>query len=111
LTQSSSPSETAGNCIDRIEALDVPVYNVAMRLGIPTPTSCWRLIRLMRRLKPDLIQGWMYHGSLAAQSEARLPVRSVPVVWNIRQSLSGFNYESARLRRSSDSWRTYQEAR
>ncbi len=77
----------------RIEALDVPVYNVAMRLGIPTPTSCWRLIRLMRRLKPDLIQGWMYHGSLAAQVGGAFAGRSVPVVWNIRQSLSGFNYE------------------
>src|SRR5258708_5946120 len=54
----------------RIEALDVPVHNVAMRLGIPTPTSCWRLIRLMGRLKPDLIQGWMYHGSLASQAGA-----------------------------------------
>src|SRR5258708_5787703 len=77
----------------RIEALDVPVHNVAMRLGIPTPTSCWRLIRLMRRLKPDLIQGWMYHGSLAAQVGGAFAGRSVPVVWNIRQSLNGFNYE------------------
>ncbi len=77
----------------RIEALGVPVYNVAMRLPIPTPTSCWRLIRLMRRLKPDLIQGWMYHGSLAALFGGAFAGRSVPVVWNIRQSLNGFNYE------------------
>jgi glycosyltransferase involved in cell wall biosynthesis len=77
----------------RIEALDVPVYNVAMRLGIPTPTSGWRLIRLMRRLKPDLIQGWMYHGSLAAQVGGAFAGRSVPVVWNIRQSLNKLNYE------------------
>jgi len=77
----------------RIEALGVPVYNVAMRLPIPTPTSCWRLIRLMRRLKPDLIQGWMYHGSLAAQFGGAFAGGAVPVVWNIRQSLNGFNYE------------------
>src|SRR5713226_2545333 len=77
----------------RIEALDVPVYNVAMRLPVPTPTSFWRLIRLMRRLKPDLIQGWMYHGSLAAQVGGAFAGRSVPVVWNIRQSLSVLNYE------------------
>jgi glycosyltransferase involved in cell wall biosynthesis len=77
----------------RIEALDVPVYNVAMRLGIPTPTSCWRLVRLMRRLKPDLIQGWMYHGSLAALVGGAFARGSVPVVWNIRQSLNKLNYE------------------
>ena len=82
-----------GQLHQRIEALGVPVYNVAMRLPIPTPTSCWRLIRLMRRLKPDLIQGWMYHGSLAALFGGVFAGRSVPVVWNIRQSLNGFNYE------------------
>lgn len=76
----------------RIEALNVPVYNVAMRLPLPTPTSFWRLIRLIRRLDPDLIQGWMYHGSLAALVGGTLG-RRVPVVWNIRQSLNGFNYE------------------
>ena len=77
----------------RIEALDVPVYNVAMRLPVPTPTSFWRLIRLIRRLKPDLIQGWMYHGSLAALVGGGFAGRSVPVVWNIRQSLNKLNYE------------------
>jgi glycosyltransferase involved in cell wall biosynthesis len=77
----------------RIEALDVPIYNVAMHLPVPTPTSFWRLIRLVHRLKPDLIQGWMYHGSLAALVGGAFAGRSVPVVWNIRQSLNGFNYE------------------
>src|SRR5882724_3688140 len=77
----------------RIESLGVPVYSVAMRLALPTPTSCWRLIRLIRRLKPDLIQGWMYHGNLAAQIAGAFASRTVTVVWNVRQSLHGLNYE------------------
>jgi glycosyltransferase involved in cell wall biosynthesis len=83
---------TRGKLNGRIEALGIPIYSVAMRLPLPTPTSCWRLIRLVRRLDPDLIQGWMYHGNLAAQMAGAF-VRKVPVVWNVRQSLYGFDYE------------------
>ena len=44
-----------GKLRDRIEALDVPVYTVGMKPGVPTPTSIWRLLRLVRQLNPDLI--------------------------------------------------------
>lgn len=37
--------------------------------------------------KPDVIQGWMYHGNVAATLLSRLLGRRVPVVWSIRQSL------------------------
>jgi glycosyltransferase involved in cell wall biosynthesis len=50
-------------------------------------------MRLIRRLDPDLIQGWMYHGNLAAQIAAAFARRPVAVVWNIRQSLYSFAYE------------------
>ena len=77
----------------RIEALGIPVYSVAMRLPLPTPTSCWRLIRLIRRLDPDLIQGWMYHGNFAAQIAGTFAHRPVTIVWNVRQTLYGIDYE------------------
>lgn len=77
----------------RIEALGIPVYSVAMRLPLPTPTSCWRLIRLIRRLNPDVIQGWMYHSNLAAQIAGTFTHRPVTVVWNVRQTLYGIDYE------------------
>jgi glycosyltransferase involved in cell wall biosynthesis len=77
----------------RIEALGIPIHTVAMRLPVPTPTSCWRLIRLIRRLDPDLIQGWMYHGNLAAQIAGAFARQPVTVVWNVRQSLYGFDYQ------------------
>ena len=52
---------------DRIEALGIPVYTLDMKRGVPTPRAFWRLIQIIRQVKPDLIQGWMYHGNLAAQ--------------------------------------------
>lgn len=61
----------------------------ALRLGA-TPrslASLWRLLQIVRRFRPDVIQGWMYHGNLMASFAAGLSGRRIPVSWNIRQSL------------------------
>lgn len=71
---------------DKFAALGVAVHSVGMKKGVPTPGSVYRFARLMKQVKPDLVQGWMYHGNLAAQfAAARSPGR-IPVVWNIRGS-------------------------
>src|SRR5215212_1156847 len=50
-----------GKLRDSIEALGIPVYTTSMKPGLPTPSSILHLVRLTRQIKPDLIQGWMYH--------------------------------------------------
>jgi len=75
-----------GTLGERIEALGVPVYTVGMAPGCPTPAALWRLIRLVRRLQPDLIQGWMYHGNVAALVAGGFAPGRVPVLWNIRHT-------------------------
>ena len=77
----------------RIEALGIPVCAVGMRQGTPTPSATWRLARLARRLKPDLVQGWMSHGNLAALLTGAVAPGSVPVLWNIRRSLYSFEHD------------------
>jgi glycosyltransferase involved in cell wall biosynthesis len=68
----------------RIEDLNIPVYNLGMRPAtIPSPAQVWRLLAVMRRLKADLIQGWMYHGSLAAHLSRFTVARRTPVIWSI----------------------------
>jgi glycosyltransferase involved in cell wall biosynthesis len=84
-----------GTLGDRIESLGTPVYTIDMKPGIPTLASIWRLIRTARQLKPDLIQGWMYHGNLAAQLAGITAPQPVPVIWNIRQSLHSLDSEKA----------------
>ena len=85
--------KSGGALGNRIRALGVPVYTLKMEQALPTPASIWRLIRLLRRLGPDVIQGWMFHGNLTALLAAAVASVRVPVLWNIRQSLYSLDYE------------------
>jgi len=77
----------------RIEALGIPVHTMRMKPGVPSPLGFWRLVRLMRRLKPDLVFGWMYHSCLAAQlARFCLPQRT-KVFWSIHSAIDSFALE------------------
>ena len=68
---------------ERIEALGIAVHTTRIKPAWPSLRGLWRLVRLMRRLKPELVVGWMYHSCLAAQvARIFLPERT-PVVWSI----------------------------
>ncbi len=92
-----------GPVADLIEAQGVPVHCLDMTLGIGGGTALWRLRRIVRAQSPDIIQGWMYHGNLAAlAARAFLPI-PMPVAWNIRQSLYSLAHEKI-LTRSTIRW-------
>jgi glycosyltransferase involved in cell wall biosynthesis len=78
---------------ERIEGLGVAVHTLKMKPGLPSPLGLWRLIRLMRRLKPDLVLGWMYHSCLAAQLASFFLPRRPRVVWSIHYSISSLASE------------------
>ena len=71
----------------QIKALGVPVITLGMKAGRPTLAGILKLRKVIKEFQPDVIQGWMYHGNLAA-SLARLFASNKPALaWNIRQSL------------------------
>lgn len=79
---------------DRIEALGIPVHTVGMKPGTPpTPDVVWRLIQKVRQIKPNLIQGWMYHGNLAGQFGSSFALSKTPVLWSIHHSIASLNSE------------------
>lgn len=82
-----------GTLGDRIEANGIPVYTLDMEQGIPTPANIWRLIKIIRQIKPDLIQGWMYHGNIAAQLARLSLLYRVPVLWSIHYSPNSLSLE------------------
>lgn len=86
----------SGTWGDRIADLGIPVYTIGMKSGTLKLTNIWRMIYIVRQLKPDLIQGWMYHGNLAAQLVKLFIFRQVPVFWNVRHSLNSLELEKPR---------------
>lgn len=72
---------------DRMRALGVSVHSLGMRRGLPTPGALFRLRKLVRGIRPDRIQGWMYHGNLAAWLAHRWAPGRPMLAWNVRQSL------------------------
>jgi glycosyltransferase involved in cell wall biosynthesis len=73
---------TRGPFGDRIAQAGIPVFALGMRPGRPDPRALWRLVRLLRRLRPAIVQTWLYHADFAGLLAGKLA--GVPVVWNIR---------------------------
>ena len=47
-----------------IEDLKIPIFSLEMKRSLPTPMGLLKLIGYLRKNPPDIILGWMYHGSL-----------------------------------------------
>jgi len=84
-----------GPMAEKIEALGVPVYDLKIRQPLPGPRSIGWLIYLVRRLRPDLIQGWMYHANLAAQVAKSFSRQNLSVIWSVHHSLYSLSYEKS----------------
>lgn len=84
-----------GTFEQRLRETGVAVHSLSMKQGIPSWTGLVRLRRLIRRIMPDVIHGWMYHGNLAA-AMAVLGGRSKPeLLWSIRHSLYDLRKEKS----------------
>jgi len=69
-----------------LRELGVSVTELDLRPGRPDPRALWQLRRAVRDFAPDVIQAWMYHANLA--TTLAVWGSSVPVVWNIRHTLT-----------------------
>ena len=68
-----------------LEAAGIPVWSLGLRRGAPEPGALLKLVGILRREKPDLLQSWLYHADLLALLAAPLAgVRRL--AWNIRCS-------------------------
>jgi len=72
-----------GLLVDEIARHGIPVMGVSARGGTVGPRALWRLVTLLRQLRPTVLQTWLYHADLAGILAGRLA--GVPAVaWNIR---------------------------
>jgi len=77
----------------RIQDLGVPVYTLSMKKSLPNLGAIWRLRRIVRYYRPELLQGWMYHGNFVASLVGCLGSGKPGVAWNVRQSLYNLSGE------------------
>ena len=85
------PGPVAG----RIERTGASVLDLGMPQGLPTLKGLTRLARLARAEPVGVVQGWMYHGNLAAFYHGCWQRERHPVVWNIRHSLHTISEEQS----------------
>lgn len=74
-----------GSLGDCIEAVGVPVHCLEMRRGRAEFSAVFKLVRLLRDIKPAVVQSWLYHSDLLSLVSTSLAGRP-PMVWNVRCS-------------------------
>ena len=62
---------------------NIPVYSLGMKRGIPGPGAIFKLAKIVRREKPDVVHAHMFHANILARV-SRLFWRGVPLVCAIR---------------------------
>jgi glycosyltransferase involved in cell wall biosynthesis len=71
---------------ERIRATGVEVAELDLKPGSIAIGATFRLVDAVRRQRPNIIQGWMYHGNLAATVAKCVRLRSCPLIWGVRHS-------------------------
>ncbi len=71
---------------ERIEALGIVVHTLNVNPKLPTPLDLLHLVKLVRKVRPELIVGWMYHSCLAVQLAKIFSHAHATVLWSIHYS-------------------------
>ena len=91
-----------GKITERIEKLGVKVIMLGLAQGErPSLKTIKKLKKFVASFNPDIVQGWMYHGNIAATLAVFLfdPMRkNVKLFWNVRQTLYDISNEKAQTR-------------
>jgi len=77
-----------GDLASAMREARIPVVELGLRPRFPNPLGVVRLALLVRRFRPDVVQGWMYHGDLTAYLALLLSGRRrrTALFWGVRCS-------------------------
>lgn len=71
----------------QITDLGIPVECLNLRGEAPNPAGAFALLKLVRKYRPKVIQGWLVHGNLFASLAGMLMRRQVAVFWGVHQAV------------------------
>ena len=66
-----------------LQSMGVEVYSLGIRSIFSIPQVLWRLVKLIRAGRPDIVQTWMYHADLLGGLAARI-AGNRNLIWGIR---------------------------
>ena len=69
----------------QIESSGAAVHTLGMKRGRPDIFALPRLIRLLKQLKPAIVQSWLYHADFLSTLAVRMSGRPI-LIWNVRCS-------------------------
>jgi len=67
-----------------LQALGVEIHPLDFRRPHRIPAEFARLVQLLRRQPPQLVQTWMYHADVVGGLACRCAGRRLPLVWGVR---------------------------
>ena len=86
--------KNGGSLRKKFDTLDIQIYSLGFTKGVSSLLALIRLFKVIKDLKPQIIQGWMYHGNIVATIAWYINKKSSVLVWNIRQSLYEYRNEN-----------------
>ena len=85
-----------GSQADLLRARGVRVETLGMGRGQPDPRGAIRLARILRSVRPSIVQTWLYHADLLGLIGR--PVAGARVVWSRNASHSNEKLRERRMR-------------
>lgn len=76
-----------GGLEECFERLDIPVISLGLKKSAPTFSALSQLSSIIKVIRPDIVQSWMYHANLAASLAKALARSDASIIWNIRRAL------------------------
>jgi glycosyltransferase involved in cell wall biosynthesis len=79
-----------------LDAAGIPLTSLGMRRGSPTLSGFVKLVRHLRRTRPEILQTWLYHADVVG-TFAHYFTPSTRLLWNVRCSDMATSPGSSRL--------------
>lgn len=74
----------AGALSSALERAGIELFSLEMRRNWPDPRGLGRLVQLLRRIRPGIVQTWLYHADLLGLAARAVAGVSCRLYWNIR---------------------------
>jgi glycosyltransferase involved in cell wall biosynthesis len=79
---------SGGGLVPRFRAAGAQVLECGLTRSIRASRGLSTIGRAIQQSAPDVVQGWMYHGNVAASACQILGFSRRPLIWGVRQSVT-----------------------